>query len=142
MLNYSTVEVVNPDVGLPSVDTNITILCLATIILCIIWAFMTSPELGKGTLLAVSVVMVLILGARYSGLFGRMELIKIEVSDVEMKSDIYPSVDKYPYFKKENDKVYYYTTIVQKTENDPYNINRQIEKEFLKNLFNLKNQKK
>lgn len=142
MLNYSTVEVVNPDVGLPSVDTNITILCLAAIILCIIWAFMTSPELGKGTLLAVSVVMVLILGARYSSLFGRMELIKIEVSDVEMKSDIYPGADKYPYFKKENDKVYYYTTIAQKTENDPYNINRQIEKEFLKELFNLKNQKK
>lgn len=140
MLDYSTTEIVKPYIQQPPMGTKNIILCSVITIVLITLACLIKSELAKGLLVAA--MTMLLAGAVYSSRPKKVALIKIEVSGIEMKSEIYPSADKYPYLKKEDNKIYYYIIVNRESLNDPSEIIEETKSEFEGTLKNLNNQNK
>lgn len=142
MLDYSTIQVINPDMGLHPSSTPL-----------IIWWIFVGVALG----LFIGIKMNNTSGGIFAGLFftiaclifswsigiiQNVALIKIEAKNIEISSNVYPSEKEYPYFQKEGDKVYYYDLISSKDVENSYKIKEGTKKNFEKISFNLKNEVK
>lgn len=139
MLDYSTIQVINPDMGLHPSSTPL-----------IIWWIFVGVALG----LFIGIKMNNTSGGIFAGLFftiaclifswsvgiiQNVALIKIEAKNIEISSNVYPSEKEYPYLQKEGDKIYYYDMISTKNIEDTYQIKKETEGSFEKISFNLKN---
>lgn len=142
MLDYSSMEVLNLNSGyFPVSGVWIwLILCVGFLFGLQIW------REGNGILLGIFCGAVLSLLLTFLGMVaGEVDnsaLVRFEVKEIQMTQDAYPIEGKYPYLKKDGDKVYYYTLIKRGIKDNPYEIKKATEKKFEKLAFNVENQRK
>lgn len=94
------------------------------------------------TILAVPVFVCLFLILFLARGDIKLSLVRIGTKDIKMSSTVFPPSDDYPRLKKEGDKVYYYTYVRSENVSSPYKVKEEVQKEFDKILFGLKNQQK
>lgn len=103
---------------------------------------MPMMEIKDAVIVGVLASLSLTFGFIGSDVFQKdSNLIRIEVNDIKLNGYTLSQSKDYPYLKKENGKVYYYTLINGKNVNNPWKIKKEIQDEFDEIVFNLENQK-
>ena len=142
MLDYGSMEIINFNMGFFTVSG--------------IWLFLIIFEgtvfgtyIGKksnnilwGIVSSALLCVLLIFMGMIFGKVNNSSLVRFEVSEVSTSQNVYPGEDKYPYFKKDGDKLYYYDLIKNRIINDPYEVKKSTEEKFKKLVFNMENQRK
>lgn len=102
---------------------------------------MPMMEIKDAVIVGVLTSLALTFGFLGSNVFQKdSHLIKIEVNDIKLNDYTFPQSKDYPYLKKENGKVYYYTLISGRNINNPWKIKKEIQDKFDEIVFNLENQ--
>lgn len=142
MLDYKTIEILSQGFKLTPIVLIYLIIIVAAGIMFGLNVYNDYMERNESILAGIILSFACLVIMYFIGGFQeKSTLVKIEVNDVELKTDIYPQTKKYPYLKKENDKVYYFTYINGKHANNPYKIKGEIQDKFEGIVFNLKNEK-
>lgn len=143
MLDYSTIEVVTKALDKPTFFTPLMILLIVILIvglICIAIAYQKYITIFFLGLLIASAI--LSFSKTYDSFNPTFSLIKMEATGIEMDTDIFPDENSVQYLKKEDEKIYFYTIIYQKSLDDLDEIKDLTENGFKKILFNLEHQKK
>lgn len=140
MLDYSTIQIVNPNIGLASWS----MLYISISLFVGIALFFHFRSTGDSRLSAfcwsIATVLVLVVYLVCTRGIKSLALIKMEVTGIEMKSEVFPSENEYPCFKKEGDKIYYYAKIKKEDSKSASKIRDNTIFEFSELIFDLENQ--
>lgn len=140
MLDYSTIEIVNPNIGLASWS----MLYISISLFVGIALFFHFRSTGDSRLSAfcwsIATVLVLVVYLVCTRGIKSLALVKIEATGIEMKSEAFPSENEYPCFKKEGKKIYYYTKIKKEDSKSASKIRDNTIIEFSELVFDLENQ--
>ena len=140
MLDYSTIQVVNPNIGLASWS----MLYISISLFVGIALFFHFRSTGDSRLSAfcwsIATVLVLVVYLVCTRGIKSLALVKIEATGIEMKSEAFPSENEYPCFKKEGKKIYYYTKVWQEDIKSPSKVRDRTFKKFKEVKFDLENQ--
>lgn len=139
MLDYSTIQIVNPNMGPHPASIPLLIGIIVLGVMIAVFITVNNDNIAGGVAVGLIFSIVCFAFGKHTGSIDNSALIKIEVKDIEISSNIYPSAKKYPYLQKEGDKVYYYDTIWARKLGDPYKIKEDIIGNFEHIVFNLKN---
>lgn len=140
MLDYKTIEILTQGFRFTPRILWYLIMIIAIGIVFGVSFYQDSMEYGKSILSGIAISFLILIIIYFIGGFKEQStLVKIEVNNVDLKTDTYPQTKKYPYLKKENDKVYYLTYINGKHVNNPYKIKEEIQDKFNEIVFNLEN---
>lgn len=139
MLDYSTIQVINPDMGLNPSSTSLIIWWIFVGVALALFVSIKMNNTSGGIFAGLFFLIACLIFSWCIGAIQNVALIKIEAKNIEISSNVYPSAKTYPYLQKEGDKIYYYDMISTKNIEDPYQIKKETEKSFEKILFNLKN---
>lgn len=143
MLDYKTIEVLTKGFRLsPNTLLYLGIIIGVGVFMGILILNIPMMEIKDAVIVGVLASLSLTFGFIGSDVFQKdSNLIRIEVNDIKLNDYTFPQSKDYPYLKKENGKVYYYTLINGKNVNNPWKIKKEIQDEFDEIVFNLKNQK-
>lgn len=143
MLDYKTIEVLTKGFRLsPNALLYLGIIIGVGVFMGILILNIPTMEIKDAVIVGVLASLSLTFGFIGSDVFQKdSNLIKIEVNDIKLNDYTFPQSKEYPYLKKENGKVYYYTLISGKNVNNPWKIKKEIQDEFDEIVFNLENQK-
>ena len=142
MLDYSTIQVINPDMGLNPSSTSLIIWWIFVGVAIALFITIKMNNTSGGIFAGLFFIIACLIFSWCIGVIRNVALVKIEAKNIEISSNIYPSASKYPYFQKEGDKVYYYDIIWSQNIGNPYEIKEDIKDNFEQLSFNLKNQVK
>lgn len=142
MLDYSTIEVVNPNMGLDPTSIFFIFLALMTGFFTALNIADREDSMIKGLCSGVLIILLIFVIGGCSGIIKNSSLVKIETTGVEMKTDVYPSENEIEYLKKEGDKIYFYTQIFYKPTDNLHKIKMQTKDGFERVIFNLENEEK
>lgn len=143
MLDYKTIEVLTKGSRLsPNTLLYLGIIIGVGVFMGILILNIPMMEIKDAVIVGVLASLSLTFGFMGSDLFQKdSNLIRIEVNDIKLNDYTPPQSKDYPYLKKENGKVYYYTLINGRNINNPWKIKKEIQDEFDEIVFNLENQK-
>lgn len=143
MLDYKTIEVLTKGFRLsPNTLLYLGIIIGVGVFMGILILNIPTMEIKDAVIVGVLASLSLTFGFIGSDVFQKdSNLIRIEVNDIKLNDYTFPQSKDYPYLKKENGKVYYYTLINGKNVNNPWKIKKEIQDEFDEIVFNLENQK-
>lgn len=130
MLDYSTIQVVNTDMGLNPSSTPLIIWWIFVGVALALFVTIKMNDTSGGIFAGLFFIIVCLIISWNIGAISNVALIKIEAKNIEINSNVYPSAKTYPYFQKEGDKVYYYDFIKKEIVDNPYKIKKSIEKRF------------
>lgn len=142
MLDYSSMEVLNSNSGYFPVSGIWIRLILCAGILFGIQVWREGRDILLGIFSGAVCSLLLTLLEMASGEVDNSSLVRFETTKIQIAQDVYLTEGKYPYLKKDGDKVYYYTLIKKGIKDNPYEIKKAIEKNFEKIVFNAENQRK
>lgn len=142
MLDYKTIEVLTKGFRLsPNTLLYLGIIIGAGVFMGILIYKIPMMEIKDAVIVGVLTSLALTFGFLGSNVFQKdSHLIKIEVNDIKLNDYTFPQSKDYPYLKKENGKVYYYTLISGRNINNPWKIKKEIQDKFDEIVFNLENQ--
>lgn len=143
MLDYKTIEVLTKGSRLsPNTLLYLGIIIGVGVFMGILILNIPTMEIKDAVIVGVLASLSLTFGFIGSDVFQKdSNLIRIEVNDIKLNGYTLSQSKDYPYLKKENGKVYYYTLINGKNVNNPWKIKKEIQDEFDEIVFNLENQK-
>lgn len=140
MLDYSTIEVVNPNMGLDPTSIFFIFLALMTGFFTALNIADREDSMIKGLCSGVLIILLIFVIGGCSGIIKNSALVKIEATGIEMKSEVFPSENEYPYLKKEGENIYYYTKVWQEDIKSPSKVRDRTFKKFKEVKFDLENQ--